>query len=52
MESYTAQPPQEVIALDADDHLARPKWIRLNPSEVPLFPVRLGHLLARGLRAP
>jgi hypothetical protein len=32
---------KEVIALDADDHLLRPVMIRLNFSELRLFPMQV-----------
>jgi hypothetical protein len=32
---------KEVIALDADDHLGRPMLIRVNVSELRLFPLRV-----------
>jgi len=47
MKMHAAQALKEAIALDAEDHLARPISIRSFVPEDALFQVRVGRVLAR-----
>ncbi len=49
MSTYLVQHGKEVIALDADDHLARPMLIRSEFSEMRLSQVQVDRLPTRNL---
>ena len=50
MKMHAEQGLEEVVALDADDHLARPFVNRCVASEETLFQVRVDCILPRGNR--